>query len=91
MFNLINHYNCITDSALNVMFKSLNSPSKLSGWQSDGGDPCDDSWEGISCKGSAVTEMYQVIDCYFKIRALPQYIVYKINLFNFPFFIFILI
>ncbi|XP_021616825.1 protein STRUBBELIG-RECEPTOR FAMILY 5 isoform X2 [Manihot esculenta] len=44
-------------SALNVMFTSLNSPSQLSGWKSSGGDPCGDSWEGITCSGSAVTEI----------------------------------
>jgi len=44
-------------SALNVMYSSLNSPSKLSGWKSSGGDPCGDSWKGIKCSGSSVTEM----------------------------------
>ncbi|KAL0725779.1 hypothetical protein Bca4012_040378 [Brassica carinata] len=44
-------------SALNVMFTSLNSPSKLKGWKSSGGDPCDGSWEGVKCKGSSVTEL----------------------------------
>ncbi|KAG4399413.1 hypothetical protein GLYMA_08G225900v4 [Glycine max] len=44
-------------SALNVMYTSLNSPSKLSGWKSSGGDPCGDSWEGIKCSGSSVTEI----------------------------------
>ncbi|WRX26148.1 Serine-threonine/tyrosine-protein kinase [Theobroma cacao] len=44
-------------SALNVMFKSLNTPSQLSGWRANGGDPCDDSWEGIKCSGSSVTEI----------------------------------
>ncbi|KAI5563587.1 hypothetical protein BDE02_14G001200 [Populus trichocarpa] len=39
------------------MFTSLNSPSKLSGWKSRGGDPCGDSWEGIQCSGSSVTQM----------------------------------
>lgn len=39
------------------MFTSLNSPSKLSGWQSSGGDPCGDSWEGIQCSGSSVTQI----------------------------------
>jgi hypothetical protein len=47
----------IAVSALNVMFTSLNSPSKLSGWKSRGGDPCGDSWEGIQCSGSSVTQM----------------------------------
>ncbi|KAL0665434.1 hypothetical protein Bca4012_102272 [Brassica carinata] len=44
-------------SALNVMFTSLNSPPKLKGWKSSGGDPCDGSWEGVKCKGSSVTEL----------------------------------
>ncbi|EEF48700.1 strubbelig receptor, putative [Ricinus communis] len=44
-------------SALNVMFTGLNSPSQLSGWKSSGGDPCDDSWEGITCSGSSVTQI----------------------------------
>ncbi|KAI4355934.1 hypothetical protein L6164_004658 [Bauhinia variegata] len=52
---------CKTNSkdveALNVMYKSLNSPSQLSGWKSSGGDPCGDSWEGIKCSGSSVTDI----------------------------------
>lgn len=44
-------------SALNVMYTSLNSPSELNGWQSSGGDPCGDSWEGITCSGSSITEI----------------------------------
>ncbi|XP_022991145.1 protein STRUBBELIG-RECEPTOR FAMILY 5 isoform X1 [Cucurbita maxima] len=45
-------------SALNVMYSSLNSPSQLSGWGSSGGDPCGDSWEGIQCSGTSVTEIH---------------------------------
>ncbi|GAU16148.1 hypothetical protein TSUD_297780 [Trifolium subterraneum] len=44
-------------SALNVIYTSLNSPSQLSGWKSSGGDPCGESWEGIKCSGSSVTEI----------------------------------
>ncbi|XP_050381176.1 protein STRUBBELIG-RECEPTOR FAMILY 5 [Argentina anserina] len=44
-------------TALNVMYNSLTSKSKLSDWKSSGGDPCGDSWKGITCKGSAVTEI----------------------------------
>ncbi|KAF3432314.1 hypothetical protein FNV43_RR27054 [Rhamnella rubrinervis] len=44
-------------SALNVMYTSLNSPSKLSGWKSSGGDPCGDSWQGIKCTDSSVTKI----------------------------------
>ncbi|XP_058228192.1 protein STRUBBELIG-RECEPTOR FAMILY 5 isoform X1 [Rhododendron vialii] len=44
-------------SALNVMYSSLSSPSQLDGWKSSGGDPCGESWEGIKCSGSSVTEI----------------------------------
>ncbi|XP_071902920.1 protein STRUBBELIG-RECEPTOR FAMILY 5 isoform X3 [Coffea arabica] len=44
-------------SALNVMYTSMNSPSKLDGWKSNGGDPCGQSWHGIKCSGSSVTEI----------------------------------
>ncbi|KAM1274747.1 hypothetical protein FF1_024642 [Malus domestica] len=44
-------------SALNVMYNSLQSRSKLSGWKSSGGDPCGDSWKGITCSGSSVTQI----------------------------------
>ncbi|KAK8551106.1 hypothetical protein V6N12_039770 [Hibiscus sabdariffa] len=45
------------ENALNVMFKSLKAPSQLSGWRLTGGDPCGNSWEGIKCSGSKVTEI----------------------------------
>ncbi|KAK9281399.1 hypothetical protein L1049_004299 [Liquidambar formosana] len=44
-------------SALRVMYGSLNSPSQLTGWKSSGGDPCGQSWKGIKCSGSSVTEI----------------------------------
>ncbi|XP_021819914.1 protein STRUBBELIG-RECEPTOR FAMILY 5-like isoform X2 [Prunus avium] len=44
-------------TSLNVMYNSINSRSKLSGWKSSGGDPCGDSWKGIKCSGSSVTEI----------------------------------
>ncbi|XP_058080234.1 protein STRUBBELIG-RECEPTOR FAMILY 8 isoform X3 [Magnolia sinica] len=40
--------------ALEVIFSSLNNPLQLSGWRSTGGDPCGESWKGISCAGPAV-------------------------------------
>lgn len=52
-----NHETTFAVAALNVMYSSLNSPSKLSGWKSSGGDPCGESWKGIKCSGSSVTEM----------------------------------
>ncbi|CAN0840379.1 Protein STRUBBELIG-RECEPTOR FAMILY 5 [Linum grandiflorum] len=44
-------------AALNVMYTSLNSPSKLDGWKASGGDPCGESWDGITCTDSKVTEI----------------------------------
>ncbi|KAK9102413.1 hypothetical protein Sjap_019667 [Stephania japonica] len=53
--------NGVTDptdvSALKIMFSSLNSPSQLAGWNSNGDDPCGQSWQGVTCSGSAVTEL----------------------------------
>ncbi|XP_008783430.2 protein STRUBBELIG-RECEPTOR FAMILY 7 isoform X2 [Phoenix dactylifera] len=42
-------------SALNVLYSSLNSPSQLTGWTSNAGDPCGQSWLGVTCSGQAVT------------------------------------
>ncbi|KAL5578758.1 hypothetical protein UlMin_011200 [Ulmus minor] len=43
--------------ALQVVYTSLNSPSQLTGWKSSGGDPCGESWKGITCEGSAVVSI----------------------------------
>ncbi|XP_022716149.1 protein STRUBBELIG-RECEPTOR FAMILY 8-like isoform X1 [Durio zibethinus] len=52
---------CITDSsdvqALQVMYTSLNSPTKLTNWKTNGGDPCGESWKGVTCEGSAVVSV----------------------------------
>ncbi|KAF9683342.1 hypothetical protein SADUNF_Sadunf04G0003600 [Salix dunnii] len=52
---------CTTDAndvqALQVMYTSLNSPSQLTNWKSNGGDPCAESWKGITCEGSAVVSI----------------------------------
>ncbi|KAG8097123.1 hypothetical protein GUJ93_ZPchr0013g37528 [Zizania palustris] len=42
-------------AVLNTLFTSLNSPGQLKGWQASGGDPCGQSWQGITCSGSSVT------------------------------------
>lgn len=44
-------------SALNVLYASMNSPGQLTSWNSSGGDPCGQSWKGITCSDSSVTEM----------------------------------
>lgn len=44
-------------SVLNNMYTSLNSPNQLTKWTANGGDPCGESWKGVTCSGSAVTEI----------------------------------
>ncbi|KAF3772457.1 STRUBBELIG-RECEPTOR FAMILY 6 protein [Nymphaea thermarum] len=44
-------------SALNTWYSILGSPSQLTGWSLSGGDPCGQSWTGVTCSGSAVTEI----------------------------------
>lgn len=44
-------------SALNVFYSSMNSPGQLTGWNESGGDPCGQSWKGIICSGSSVSEL----------------------------------
>ncbi|KAJ9169168.1 hypothetical protein P3X46_020629 [Hevea brasiliensis] len=52
---------CNTDpsdvQALQVIYTSLNSPSQLTNWKSNGGDPCAESWKGVTCEGSAVVSI----------------------------------
>ncbi|KAK7303345.1 hypothetical protein RJT34_14248 [Clitoria ternatea] len=43
--------------ALEVMYNALNSPTQLTGWKIGGGDPCGESWKGITCEGSAVVSI----------------------------------
>ncbi|XP_019193233.1 PREDICTED: protein STRUBBELIG-RECEPTOR FAMILY 7-like [Ipomoea nil] len=44
-------------SVLRGMFTSLNSPAQLTNWKANDGDPCGESWKGISCSGNKVTEI----------------------------------
>ncbi|KAF2309083.1 hypothetical protein GH714_000373 [Hevea brasiliensis] len=39
------------------MYTSLNSPLQLTNWKSNGGDPCTESWKGVTCEGSAVVSI----------------------------------
>ncbi|XP_075666843.1 protein STRUBBELIG-RECEPTOR FAMILY 8 isoform X2 [Castanea sativa] len=43
--------------SLQVLFTSLNSPSQLTNWKSSGGDPCVESWKGVTCEGSAAVSI----------------------------------
>ncbi|GLT51798.1 hypothetical protein SLA2020_251820 [Shorea laevis] len=42
-------------NALEGMFGSFNSPPQLSQWVSSNGDPCGQSWKGVTCAGQRVT------------------------------------
>ncbi|GJN31704.1 hypothetical protein PR202_gb20132 [Eleusine coracana subsp. coracana] len=41
-------------TALNTFYTTLNSPSELTNWVSQNGDPCGQSWFGIACSDSRV-------------------------------------
>ncbi|RDY07158.1 Protein STRUBBELIG-RECEPTOR FAMILY 8, partial [Mucuna pruriens] len=43
--------------ALEVMYNALNGPTQLTGWRIGGGDPCGESWKGVTCEGSAVVSI----------------------------------
>ncbi|GKV09677.1 hypothetical protein SLEP1_g21139 [Rubroshorea leprosula] len=44
-------------AALEGMFGSFNSLPQLSQWVSSNGDPCGQSWKGVTCSGQRVTEI----------------------------------
>ncbi|CAN1222668.1 Protein STRUBBELIG-RECEPTOR FAMILY 8 [Linum grandiflorum] len=58
---LLHPVHSTTDStdvqALQVVYTSLNSPSQLTNWKSNGGDPCAESWKGVTCQGSSVVSL----------------------------------
>ncbi|WVZ57212.1 hypothetical protein U9M48_007622 [Paspalum notatum var. saurae] len=41
-------------TALNAFYTTLNSPSQLTDWVPQNGDPCGQSWLGVTCSGSRV-------------------------------------
>nr|XP_043618618.1 protein STRUBBELIG-RECEPTOR FAMILY 2 [Erigeron canadensis] len=43
---------------LQDLYRSFNSPPQLTGWKlSGGGDPCQESWTGVSCSGTSVIQI----------------------------------
>ncbi|KAI5585739.1 hypothetical protein BDE02_06G165200 [Populus trichocarpa] len=40
--------------ALQDLYKALSNPPQLKEWRLDGGDPCGESWTGVSCAGPSV-------------------------------------
>ncbi|KAG8380230.1 hypothetical protein BUALT_Bualt07G0171700 [Buddleja alternifolia] len=58
IFSSVNAATDPTDaSTLNTLYTSLNSAQQLTRWTASGGDPCGESWRGITCSGSRVTEI----------------------------------
>ncbi|KAF8050599.1 hypothetical protein N665_1929s0006 [Sinapis alba] len=61
LFTAISAVRCVTDpsdvQALQVLYTSLDSPSQLTNWNNGGGDPCGESWKGVTCEGSAVVSI----------------------------------
>lgn len=46
-------------SALSDLYTSLGSPPQLTGWTATkADDPCAQSWKGVTCSGTAVTEIH---------------------------------
>ncbi|KAK9170053.1 hypothetical protein Syun_002193 [Stephania yunnanensis] len=44
-------------AALQDLYKALNCPAQLTRWNLSGGDPCEESWKGISCYATFVIFM----------------------------------
>ncbi|KAL5707887.1 non-specific serine/threonine protein kinase [Ranunculus cassubicifolius] len=40
--------------AINDLYENFGYPSQLTGWKSEGGDPCEESWKGVSCNGTSI-------------------------------------
>ncbi|KAL5724263.1 hypothetical protein ACHQM5_007545 [Ranunculus cassubicifolius] len=40
--------------AINDLYENFCYPSQLTGWKSEGGDPCEESWKGVSCNGTSI-------------------------------------
>lgn len=61
IFSSIPLVRALTDAsdvqALQVIFTSSNSPPQLTGWIGSGGDPCAESWKGVTCEGSKVVSI----------------------------------
>ncbi|KAI7746806.1 hypothetical protein M8C21_007713 [Ambrosia artemisiifolia] len=43
--------------ALQVLYTSLNNAAQLTNWKPNNGDPCGESWRGVTCEGSAVVSI----------------------------------
>lgn len=50
-------FRLVAVQALQVLYTSLNNAAQLTNWKTNSGDPCGDSWRGVTCEGSAVVSM----------------------------------
>ncbi|KAK9049101.1 hypothetical protein SSX86_031933 [Deinandra increscens subsp. villosa] len=59
--SLISSVQATTDptdvQALQVLYTSLNNAAQLTNWKPNNGDPCGESWRGVTCEGSAVVSI----------------------------------
>nr|XP_043619276.1 protein STRUBBELIG-RECEPTOR FAMILY 8 [Erigeron canadensis] len=43
--------------ALQVLYTSLNNAAQLTNWKTNSGDPCGESWRGVTCDASSVVSI----------------------------------
>jgi hypothetical protein len=55
---------CLSVFAINGLYTALGAP-QLPNWTSNGGDPCNEGWQGVSCVASNITSMYDQCSCIF--------------------------
>jgi hypothetical protein len=48
---------CLSVFAINGLYTALGSPG-LPNWTTNGGDPCNEAWQGVECVNSNITSMY---------------------------------
>ncbi|KAI3740928.1 hypothetical protein L2E82_31403 [Cichorium intybus] len=61
IFVLLSCVEAITDptdvQALQVLYSSLNNAAQLTNWKNNAGDPCVESWRGVTCQGASVVSI----------------------------------
>lgn len=58
---------CLSVFAINGLYTALGAP-QLPSWTSNGGDPCNENWQGVSCVASNITSMYDQCLCFFSLK-----------------------
>ncbi|CAI9260651.1 unnamed protein product [Lactuca saligna] len=61
IFMFLSCVEAITDptdvQALGVLYSSLNNSAQLTNWKNNAGDPCGESWRGVTCQGTSVVSI----------------------------------